>query len=302
MNHRLKAVVRAVTLGLALVSAPLALSGCALFHQAPPPPPPAPPPAPLPPPPPPPTEGGLESVQPQRNAIIGTQLVGPEADLGPIPTLTLILKSGDTARNASVCQGFSALPTAAAAQASNPNGIVIPFRWLMVRTPTTSRPDCDSINADYDFFRAGSLLGALAGTTVTEKGKSADFSGRGPFLLEQFSDANGLHYLLVDFSKAGEADFQRLGAMVQTAIARQADALTSNGKLLAAPPGGAADDASDAAKSKSGAPGWIHKACGVAKSPIVKILQIILVAVFPPALVVTTPMEAVANAGCAGKS
>lgn len=277
----------------------LALAGCAVrppapqSHQEmalPPPPPPVP----------------AEIAGPGAAPVIGTQLVGPETDLGPVPTLTLILKSGDAARNARICAGFSAVATAAEAQAADPNGIVIPLRWPMVRRPTAARPDCDRINDDYDFFRAGTLIGGLAASGVADKGKPVNFSGRGPFLIEQFVDANGLHYLLIDLSKNADDQFGDLGARVQALVDRQVAAMTSNAALLALPkaavtmaPDDAAAAGKAAAEAKANGGGWLHRACGVAKSPLVKVLQILAVAVFPPALAVTTPFEAAANAGCA---
>jgi len=226
--------------------------------------------------------------------ILGTQFVGPEADLGPIPAVTLLLKPGDRARNIALCQGFTGIAGLAQAQADHPNAVVIPLRWLLTRPADFTAPDCNDVVGYYDYFRAGTILGALA-TTTTAPGKTAlDFSGRGPFLIEQFVDANGSHYLFVDLSRSSNADLARLGPLIARALVQQADVLTSNAQIA----GGGDPVAHAAAASKSSMPGWLRRVCGVATSPLVHIAKILFAAVFPPSLAVITPLEAVTNAGC----
>ena len=304
-TRRARTVIPARRAALVLAVMGLLLPGCAMLgHRHAPPTTEAPPPEPPPPPPPPPGElsmlppGATGSSGPAGphapGPILGTQFVGPEADLGPIPAVTLLLKPGDRARNIALCQGFTGIAGLAQAQADHPNALVIPLRWLLTRASNFTTPACDEVVEHYDYFRAGTILGALA-TTTTAPGKAAlDFSGRGPFLIEQFVDANGSHYLFVEFSRFTDAQLTGVGPLIARALVQQSDVLTSNAQL-----GGSPDPAAHAAAaSKSSMPGWLRRVCGVATSPLVHIAKILFAAVFPPTLAVITPLEAVTNAGC----
>jgi len=250
-----------------------------------------------------PTSGGSAAPAAPRAPILGAQFVGPNTYLGPIPTFTLILTSADPARNAKVCAGFQSEPTLAAAQAANPFAVVSPLRWVLTATAGVDTSQCTDLLAHYDFYRAGSLLGAVVAATVDAEGQAADISGKGPYLLEQYADGGGVHYALVDFSKTTDAQFAGFSALVNTALAEQAEFLSSNKPVSAAVQAATTPATVAAAQAaKSNMPAWLQTACGFATSPVTKLFETILTTVFAPATAVVTPLETVVNAGCGSGS
>jgi hypothetical protein len=229
---------------------------------------------------------------------IGTQFVGPQTYLGPIPTLTLFLTPQDPSRNAAVCSAFVSIQSLATAQAKNPDAIVIPFRWLLTNTAIDTT-NCAQDLSNYDYYRAATLLGGIAAITTDPKGNHVDISGPGPYLVEQFVDANGQHFLFIDFSKSKNSDFSGFSSMIAAAMQQQSELLSSNdppnAEVLAQT---GTPTAAAAAASKSNLPGWLQTICGVATSPLVKVAETILALAFPPASVVITPLESVTNTAC----
>jgi hypothetical protein len=232
--------------------------------------------------------------------VLGTQYVGPGAFLGPIPTFTLILTSTASARNKAVCSGFTQLPSLGAAQAANPYTVVSPLRWVLTSTDGLTANDCDTLLSRYDYSRAGMLLGAVAATTKDGDGNPPDTSGVGPYLLEQYADGSGLHFALLDFSKADDAQFAQLGATLAQALSTQLQFLSTNAPLPQDVQN-KTDPATvaGAQAAKTNTPAWLQAACGIATNPVTKVLEAILTAAFPPSSVVITPLESVTNAGCA---
>lgn len=228
---------------------------------------------------------------------VGTQFVGPGTYLGPIPTLTLFLSPNDPARNAAVCAAFVKLPTQQAAQAKSPNAIVIPLRWLLTKTDRIDTTDCTQDVDNYDFFRAATLLGGIAALTTDPTGNHPDITGSGPYLVEQFSDATGSDFLLIDFSKSKDQDFQGLGPMIASALSQQSDILSTNNAPSPAVQSAVGGTQAIAA-AKSNLPGWLQTVCGAATSVWAKMAEVIVSAAIPPAAAVIVPLEAVTNAGC----
>ena len=203
--------------------------------------------------------------------LIGTEFAGPNTYLGPLPTITLFLKPYNNSRNLVVCDSFKSIKTADVQRRSErllPN--VLALRWILAHD-VPDQSDCSQLIGSYDYYRSGALLSAIVTENRQADGSHADISGQGPFIVEQFSDRSGEHYVFVDFSKADDADFKTLGPMIADAIAKQSNILQSNASAppiaAVALPQGNDPNAANAKTGGGGAPNWV---CGTLESPIAR--------------------------------
>lgn len=139
----------------------------------------------VPPPPPPSPTAGMGTFE---AFLTGREFAGPQTYLGPIPTAVVVMKSGQTSRNAAFCQGYLAMPTLpdlSEDAATAPNAI--PLRWLLKAEPDSAPTDCATILAGYDFPRAAQLTQAL-----TALPDAPDMTGVGPFIIEFMPDGSAV--------------------------------------------------------------------------------------------------------------
>lgn len=120
--------------------------------------------------------------------LTGRELAGPQTYLGPIPTAVVILKQGQTARNAALCQGYLAMPSLpeiseGATVATN----AIPLRWLLKAEPQTPPRDCATLLAGYDFARAAEMERALSALP-----DAPGLNGVGPYFIEFMPDGSAV--------------------------------------------------------------------------------------------------------------
>lgn len=158
--------------------------------------------------------------------LIGTEYALPAADLGPIPTLTVVMTPASANRNLALCRAFASERsygelTAESRLARN----IVPVRWLLTSDPGRY-DDCDANTRLYDFDRGAKLL-AEAAAALRAGGGSGAFTGRGPFFVEQFAGEDGLTYLVIDLSETDSADFGDLSTRLSQALAGQSAALAA---------------------------------------------------------------------------
>jgi len=158
--------------------------------------------------------------------LIGTEYALPAANLGPIPTLTVVMTPASANRNLALCRAFASERsygqlTAESRLARN----IVPVRWLLTSDPGRY-DDCDANTRLYDFERGAKLL-AEAAAALGASGGTGAFTGRGPFFVEQFAGEDGLTYLVIDLSETDSADFGDLSTRLSQALAAQSAALAA---------------------------------------------------------------------------
>ena len=116
------------------------------------------------------------------------EFAGPGTYLGPAPTVVVLLKQDQAARNAAFCSGFQQIDTdrenaAASVVAAN----VVRTRWLVKTDDLQAAPtDCAAMVQAYDFTRSGILIAEAS----KDAALAASLAGNGPFLLEILPDGS----------------------------------------------------------------------------------------------------------------
>jgi hypothetical protein len=212
------------------------------------------------------------SSPPSRPApVIGREWAGPNTYLGPIPTLTVVLKPYDRARNIAACQAFLQIKTVPEVMAQSPLAQnIMPLRWLVLAAPADAN-DCDKIVDGSDYYAGAAMLGSISATTTNPSGEHVDVSGPGPFIIEQFADESGLHYVILDFSKSTnpQTDFANIVPSLSDAITYQVAQLGP--KNPASPPATVTPPASNTSKPSASNPfGFL---CDAIDSTIGKVVR-----------------------------
>lgn len=201
--------------------------------------------------------------------VIAREFSQPGAYLGPMPTLTLVMKPYDSVRNKATCEAFFKLKTVEEATRTRTT-----WQFLVMRVPLlkSAKPTdvCDTVVPNYDFYQATELLLRIQTTAVGTDGKKLDTSGAGPFIIEQYVTSKGVGYVVSDMSKVGPSKKNKDGTFDQKDLDKAfvdlapkfAQAIAQQQYDLAADPGTAVAGITD----KGGSGNWLDYLCSAMNS------------------------------------
>jgi len=201
----------------------------------------------------------------ETNIKVGAQIAGPKTYIPPLPTAVVILKDPDgdltqATRNQEFCQSFrKKIPEfAGIIESSTLAQNVIATRWLVDVNSATSTQhfDCPFLLSNYDFQRAGLVMGSipLGSQKPIGKTKTVSWSDPGPFIVELFPDS---HVAIADASDVNkQEDFDKfMVAWLDSAVAQQQAIEGDDASTVAATASGTASGTTPSAAATAAASG-----------------------------------------------
>jgi hypothetical protein len=136
----------------------------------------------------------------------------------------VVLTTRNEARNEALCTAFNAERSYSDVVGdSRVARNVIPVRWLLT-ADIGGYEDCAANVRSFDFARGRALL-AQAEAALRAGDTPGDFSGRGPFFVQQIAGERGITFVVVDLSETDGTQFPGLGGQLGQALAAQSRAL-----------------------------------------------------------------------------